>query len=120
VKIFSPSTLSSCFLFSILFFSSDWHPGFGGMDIFKTDFNYDSWKDPVNLGAAINSSYDDFGYVYFERYNKGYFISNRKGITKGENLYEFQKTTKKVALELLDFKRKKPITGALEVASGGA
>jgi tetratricopeptide (TPR) repeat protein len=98
---------------SILFFASDWHPGYGGMDIFKTDFDYDSWKDPVNLGTPINSTADDFGYVFYEKFNKGYFISNRKGIQSGENLFEFQKTTKKVVFELLDFKRKKPITGAL-------
>jgi outer membrane protein OmpA-like peptidoglycan-associated protein len=40
---------------------------------------------PINLGATINSSRDDFAYVVNERTNQAYFSSNRTGI---DRLYE--------------------------------
>jgi tetratricopeptide (TPR) repeat protein/cell division septation protein DedD len=96
-----------------LYFSSDWHPGYGGMDIFKADFDYDTWETPVNLGSDINSSFDDFGFIFIEKFNKGYFISNRKGMRHGENLFEVQKTSKKIVVQIVEYKKKYPITGVL-------
>jgi outer membrane protein OmpA-like peptidoglycan-associated protein len=44
-----------------LFFSSDGHIGYGGLDIFKTYLQADgSWARPINLGVPINSGSDDF------------------------------------------------------------
>jgi cell division septation protein DedD len=83
------------------------------MDIFKADFDYDTWETPVNLGPDINSSFDDFGFIFIEKFNKGYFISNRKGMHHGENLYEVGKTSKKIIVQILEYKKKYPITGVL-------
>ncbi len=44
-----------------LYFSSDGHPGFGGLDIFRTyPFGSDSWAAPYNLLPPVNGGGDDF------------------------------------------------------------
>ena len=45
-----------------LYFASDGHAGFGGLDIFRTyAFGADSWAAPFNLLPPVNSGGDDFG-----------------------------------------------------------
>lgn len=46
-----------------LYFSSDGHLGFGGLDVFRSILQDDgSWSDPVNMGWPVNSGADDFGF----------------------------------------------------------
>ncbi len=48
-----------------LYFSSNGHPGLGGLDIFKSirlDDTWLNWSEPINLGKEINSESDDWGY----------------------------------------------------------
>lgn len=48
-----------------LYFSSNGHPGLGGMDVFKTtrlDDSWQRWSKPVNLGKEINTIEDDWAY----------------------------------------------------------
>jgi OOP family OmpA-OmpF porin len=64
---------------STLYFSSDGHPGFGGLDIFKSSFNSDSlWSAPKNLGAPFNSSKDDAYFVLERSQRNGFLTSDRK------------------------------------------
>lgn len=63
-----------------LYFSSDWHYGYGGFDIFYSEGNRNSWKQPVNLGESINSPANDI--YYNQDYDDpfaGYMASNRSG-----------------------------------------
>lgn len=68
-----------------LYFSSDYHPGYGGYDIFKTYLKPDgSWSRPQNLGIPLNSGADDFGLVINPNFKptssieiQGYFTSSR-------------------------------------------
>lgn len=62
-----------------LYFSSDWHNGLGGYDIFKTNGGLNSWETPINLGYPINSSCNDFYFTRNEVDKDGYFTSNRPG-----------------------------------------
>ncbi len=68
-----------------LFFSSDGHPGFGGLDIYRIH-NTDSTRMPVNLGPEINSSSEDFAYHEITAY-RGFFSSSRN-IT--DNIFSFK------------------------------
>ena len=65
-----------------LFFASDGHPGFGGLDIFivaPDEKNPNSWVgEPENLGSPINSSSNDYA-IYDNNRSEGYFTSERKG-----------------------------------------
>ena len=67
-----------------LYFSSDGHPGMGGLDIFI----YKNGK-VEHPGFPLNSQGDDFGMTFEGRLNKGFFSSNR-GDTRGyDHIYSF-------------------------------
>ncbi|WP_010523456.1 OmpA family protein [Aquimarina agarivorans] len=68
-----------------LFFSSNGHLGLGMMDIFVSEKVSENFTKPINLGAPINSSYDDFSLTYSNE-TEGYFASNRK---KTDDIYRF-------------------------------
>lgn len=75
---------------NILYFSSDGHPGFGGLDLYKSKINLDgSLGVATNLGPDINSSVDDFGFFIDAQTKKGFFTSNRKGAEGGDDIYLF-------------------------------
>ncbi len=69
-----------------LYFSSDWHDGLGGYDIFKSKGALNEWTPPANLGYPINTSFNDLYYTINENDTDGYFTSNRPGsfYIKGE------------------------------------
>lgn len=75
----------------ILYFASDRHYGFGGLDIFSTTFNGDLYAEPKNLGQPVNSSRDDFAYIIDSTGTYGYFSSNRPGGKGDDDLYAFRK-----------------------------
>ena len=62
-----------------LFFSSDWHYGFGGYDIFKSKGEYSTWSEPVNLMQPVNTAQNDLYYVMTPDNARAYLTSNRKG-----------------------------------------
>ena len=82
-----------------LYFSSDWHKGLGGYDIFKSAGGLNDWKPPQNIGFPLNSSCNDFYFTINEVDTDGYFTSNRYGsyYIKGETCcndiyyYEWEK-----------------------------
>ncbi len=74
-----------------LYFASDGHPGFGGLDIFVSRMVNGKWTTPKNLGLPINSSYDDFGYVEYKNTGKGLFCSNRPGGKGADDIYCFKR-----------------------------
>ena len=62
-----------------LYFSSNGHGGFGGLDIFYIDLNEPDAK-AINLGGAINSTADDFSFSMMrEKPSKGFLSSNKEG-----------------------------------------
>lgn len=79
-----------------LYFSSDFHVGMGGLDIFKTTQSRSGrWSPLQNLKSPINSGADDFGYIVDYQTEKldtvvqaGYFASNRDG---SDDIYKFSK-----------------------------
>ena len=64
-----------------LYFSSSWHPGFGGQDIFYVDKvdGMISFIKPINVGLPINSSQNDTYYFYDTINDIAYLSSNRIG-----------------------------------------
>lgn len=76
---------------SLLFFASDGHMGYGGLDIFKSELsNTSTWGKPENLKAPINSSYDDFGILLSENLSEGLFSSNRPEGMGADDIYAFR------------------------------
>jgi peptidoglycan-associated lipoprotein len=73
-----------------LFFSSDYHVGMGGLDIFKATSNKQTGKYKVrNLRYPINSSADDFAIIFQGNEESGFFTSNRPGGKGGDDIYYF-------------------------------
>ena len=62
-----------------LYFSSTWHKGLGGFDIFKTEYKNKSFSVPQNAGYPINSSQNDIYYSLNSKRDKVYISSNRTG-----------------------------------------
>lgn len=73
-----------------LYFSSDGHPGMGGLDILKaTPDSVRGWI-VENQQYPLNSSADDFGMTFEGLHNRGFFCSNR-GDGKGwDHIYSFE------------------------------
>ncbi len=77
----------------ILYFSSDGHPGLGGLDVFATKIAFGKYNNTVvNVGEAVNSSMDDFTFIFNEETRRGYFASNRKGGIGEDDIYSFLET----------------------------
>lgn len=74
-----------------LYFSSNGHPGLGGLDIFIAKIDTAGHWQMEHPGYPLNSAGDDFGMTFEGVYNKGYFSSNR-GDGKGwDHIYSFEK-----------------------------
>lgn len=72
-----------------LYFSSNRSMGFGGLDVFKSDYANGYFSVGVNMGEPINSSRDDFSYIVDSTGQKGYFASNRLGGKGDDDIYSF-------------------------------
>lgn len=83
-----------------LYFSSDGHPGMGGLDIFKADYDSKSEKWTVrNMQSPINSNADDFGITFEGEKEQGFFSSNRNEGRGYDRIYWFEAPTYKLAAE---------------------
>jgi len=70
-----------------LYFASDAHPGFGGLDLFVV--KRASGKTTIeNLSEPVNSTGDDFG-IFLVRPDRGFFTSNREGGKGDDDVYTF-------------------------------
>lgn len=73
-----------------LYFSSDGHPGMGGLDIFKaTNDSVRGWI-VENQQFPLNSSADDFGMTFEGLHNRGFFCSSRNDGKGWEHIFSFE------------------------------
>lgn len=64
---------------NILYFASDGHMGFGGLDLFQAEYQNGIWGNTQNMMRPFNSEKDDFGYVINPTdANKGFISTNRQ------------------------------------------
>ncbi|KAA6440822.1 OmpA family protein [Dyadobacter flavalbus] len=71
-----------------LYFASDGHPGLGKLDLFSATRSQ-GVISIENLGLPFNSPQDDFGLVFYQNQNKGFFSSNREGGKGDDDIYYF-------------------------------
>lgn len=103
---------------NILYFSSDGWIGLGGFDIYYTSIDQKGF--PVmskNIGEPVNSKLDDFGFIYKDSIDIGYFSSNRKGIwgSKSDEIYKVRRSNCNVYITgvVTDEVTNKPISNAV-------
>ncbi len=99
-----------------LYFSSDGHPGMGGLDIFRATAIGDPadlrWK-VENMGFPINSAGDDFG-ITFGKGEDGFFSSNRGDARGYDHIYSFEYDPVRIAIEgLVMDKDEEPVKNAI-------
>ena len=88
-----------------LYFSSTWHNGFGGFDIFKSTFINDKFISPENLSPPINSSWNDLYFWIDSTGHNGFITSNRlgthfaKGPTCCNDIWKFHFENKEVIID---------------------
>ncbi|MDH5598538.1 MAG: hypothetical protein OEY34_05410, partial [Cyclobacteriaceae bacterium] len=70
-----------------LYFASDGHPGFGGLDLFVVR-RVNGEVKIENMGEPMNSNADDFGIFLFKA-DRGFFSSNREGGKGDDDIYTF-------------------------------
>jgi len=99
-----------------LYFSSDFHPGLGDLDIFfilmNTATGLPSGKTR-NLGAPINSNKDDFGIITDGERQTGFISSNRKRGGIDDDIYKFTRLgslygCRELIVNIYDHETKKP------------
>jgi outer membrane protein OmpA-like peptidoglycan-associated protein/tetratricopeptide (TPR) repeat protein len=78
-----------------LYFASDGRPGLGGLDIYVTKIEKDdNFNEIKNIGAPVNGSKDDFGFLIDSKSRVGFFTSNREGGKGYDDIYKFSETRK--------------------------
>lgn len=99
---------------SLLYFSSDGHPGFGGLDLFRARLNStgDYWS-VENMGQPMNSQGDDFGITYGPG-ESGFFSSNRGDARGYDHIFSFNLPELKITISgwVLD-KDEEPVPNAV-------
>ena len=71
-----------------LYFSSDGHPGMGGLDIYIAKPTETGWM-MEHPGFPLNSQGDDFGMTFEGMKNQGFFSSNRGDARGFDHIYSF-------------------------------
>ena len=97
-----------------LYFASDGHPGYGGLDLFRAHLNSTRERWSVeNMGYPMNSAADDFGITFGEG-ESGFFSSNRRDARGYDNIYAFELPEIKITISgaVLD-KDEEPVPGAI-------
>ena len=74
-----------------LYFSSDGHPGMGGLDIFIATVSKKGKYEIEHPGYPLNSQGDDFGMTFEGPHNRGFFSSNRNDGRGWDHIYSFEK-----------------------------
>ncbi|MBC7861736.1 MAG: PD40 domain-containing protein [Bacteroidia bacterium] len=77
-----------------LYFSSKGLSGYGGYDIYVSEFNGTEFSKPVNLEPPINSPNDDIYFSISRDQTTGYFASSRKGGYGDMDIYQFYEMDK--------------------------
>lgn len=74
---------------STLYFASEGHPGFGGMDLFYSTISDTGWTKPVNLGYPINTCADEINIFINAAGTTAYYSSDKEGGYGGQDLYTY-------------------------------
>ncbi|MFD2035768.1 OmpA family protein [Belliella marina] len=84
-----------------LYFSSNGHLGFGGLDVFMADYSAGGFSSVSNMGTPINSNRDDFAYSLTAD-GKRYISSDRTGGQGMDDIYSIETLNKLLVAKVID------------------
>lgn len=98
---------------TLFYFSSNGHPGLGGLDIFKAHTDEEGNWLIENMKSPINSVSDDFSILFQKEEEKGYFVSSRTGGKGGDDVYSFVLPEKRFNLTglVINERNQRPLGG---------
>ena len=89
----------SLFNDSVLYFASNGRTGFGGLDIYRVTLGKNGLSEVEHLPRPVNSPADDFAMSFEGNRERGFFTSRRAGGKGGDDIYSFEKITRKIAMQ---------------------
>jgi outer membrane protein OmpA-like peptidoglycan-associated protein/tetratricopeptide (TPR) repeat protein len=75
-------------------YSSNGRDGLGGLDVYWCKLQHPDSIVVKNMGAPINSSYDDFGIIFDNNTHYGYYSTNRESKNTDDDMYSFRRMIK--------------------------
>ncbi|MEO1259975.1 MAG: OmpA family protein [Bacteroidota bacterium] len=75
----------------MLLFASDRPGGYGGMDLYVSQFSNDRWSTPINLGSAVNTAGNEV-FPFIHENGTLYFASDGRGGFGGLDIFFSQAT----------------------------
>ena len=75
-----------------IYYSSDGLIGMGGLDLYFTKNVNENYLAPINVGAPLNSTADDFHLIYDNKNKCGYLSSNRIENGLNDDIFRFVKS----------------------------
>jgi len=107
-----------------LYFASDGHQGYGGLDLFKSEQEEGKWQPPANLGYPINNHHNQVSLVISADGRKGYYADEKRtqaGMRSKLMVFDVpesiraKKLTDVVKGRVLDALTKKPLQAKIEL-----
>ncbi|MCW5518302.1 OmpA family protein [Aureitalea sp. L0-47] len=99
-----------------LYFASDGHMGIGMLDVFMAEASGSGFGNVTNMGKGVNSSDDDFAFVFDPATMTGYVSSNREGGKGSDDIYAIKELEVvceiKINVTVLNEYTDGPISGA--------
>lgn len=93
-----------------LYFASNGRAGLGGLDVFYAlATGKGQWTEAVNLGAPVNSRFDDFAFICSDDQTWGFFSSNREGGKGGDDIYAFTRRAATAEILVSDSRTRRPL-----------
>ncbi len=110
-----------------LYFASNGHPGYGGMDIFYSRYSEEGeWSRPQNMGKPVNSPEQELSFFLTAKGDKGFIASSREGGYGGMDIYAFKMPPKKdfeeiayVKGQVFDALTKEPVESVVYIGEKG-
>ncbi len=66
-----------------LYFASEGHLGFGGLDLYLSENSANSWSIPLNLGYPLNDNHDQASLFIAADGSKGYYSNEKSDLLQG-------------------------------------
>lgn len=107
---------------SVLYFSSNGHPGLGGYDNFHCRLTPAGPGGVINLGAPLNTRSDDRNLIILKDDSTGFFVSDREGGKGSDDIYgcTIHPPMMTIRGRVVDKKTREPIDAAtLDLRDGG-